>query len=198
MAEQQAPITAPIRRGPLDGRAPVTADGVSLTLPAFAGKLVLRGGSDDGAFTAAAAKVLGAGLPLAPNTAARGPRGLALWLGPTEWMVHVDADTCDALAAELTAAFAGLHAAVVDVSDYYAVMRLGGPRARDVLAKGCPLDLHPDRFDVDHCAQTRFVASAILLHQVDVGPTYDIQVRWSFADFLWTYLADAMREFTSR
>lgn len=191
MGEQMIPV----RRGPLDGVAAIESEAVSLDVPEAVGKVILRGASEDAAFTAAAAGVLGAALPLAPNTTAQTDRGLELWMGPSEWMVQVEGDGAAALIADLEAAFADLHAAVVDVSDYYAVIRLSGPRARDVLAKGCPLDLHPNVFDVEHCAQTRFVGTPILIYQKYVSPTYDIQVRWSFAEFLWLSLADATREY---
>ena len=84
---------------------------------------------------------------------------------------------------------------MTDVSDYYVVMRLSGPEARVVLAKGSPFDVHPRSFDVGACAQTRFANASILLRLVGEAPTFDIQVRWSFAPYLWDYLVDASREY---
>ena len=45
----------------------------------------------------------------------------------------------------------GLFAAVSDQSDSRLVLRLSGPRVRDVLAKGVPLDLHPKVVQTRRC-----------------------------------------------
>ena len=46
------------------------------------------------------------------------------------------------------------------------VVRLSGPNARDVLAKGCQLDLHPVAFTTGGCAQTTLFHSMALIHAV--------------------------------
>jgi sarcosine oxidase subunit gamma len=74
---------------------------------------------------------------------------------------------------------------VVDQSHGRAVLRLAGRRARDVLAKGCRLDLHPRAFRPGRCAQTVIAQVAVLLHQGDERPTYDLYVFAGYAvDFL--------------
>jgi sarcosine oxidase subunit gamma len=84
---------------------------------------------------------------------------------------------------------------VVDVSDSRAVITLSGPRALDVLAKGCPLDLHPRVFSPGRCAQSLLAKAHVLLHRVDDAPTFEIYVHRSFADYLWTWLEDAAAEY---
>ena len=66
---------------------------------------------------------------------------------------------------------------------------------RDLLAKGCPVDLHPSVFDVGQCAQSHLAKAPILLRQVDREPTFEIIVRRSFADYFWTWLEDAAAEY---
>jgi len=63
--------------------------------------------------------------------------------------------------------------------------------ARGVLAQGCPLDLHPRAFRAGACAQSLLAGIDVLLHQRDDAPSYDLQVRWSHAAYLWAWLAAA-------
>ena len=114
--------------------------------------------------------------------------GIILWLGPSEWLIWTTARE-DVLSA-LDGGLAGIHSAVADVSDYYAILRLSGDLAREVLAHGCPLDLDASVFGSGSCAQSRFRAAAILLHCADDAPTYDVQVRWSYAEYLRRYLSE--------
>jgi sarcosine oxidase subunit gamma len=92
----------------------------------------------------------------------------------------------------------GDRAGVVDQSHGRAVLRLAGPRARDVLAKGCRLDLHPRVFTPGMCAQTVIAQIGVLLHQSDEIPTYDLYVFSGHAlDFL-EWLTSGAGEFGYR
>lgn len=125
----------------------------------------------------------------------------ALWLGPDEWLVTTSGTedaggTGDAgLLARLDGALTGHRASVVDVSDGRTVIVLRGARARDVLAKGCSLDLHPRQFRPGRCAQTLLARAGVLIHQTDPDPVYDIHVDRSYAQYLWTWFEDAAAEF---
>ena len=62
-----------------------------------------------------------------------------------------------------------------------------GPRARDVLAKGCALDLHPRAFGTGRCAQTLLGRARSILEQLADEPlTYGMLVRNSFAAYVAT------------
>jgi methylglutamate dehydrogenase subunit D len=89
----------------------------------------------------------------------------------------------------------GERAAVAEQSHGRVVLRLAGPRARDVLAKGCRLDLHPRVFTPGMCAQTVIAQIGVLLHQCDELPTYDLYVFSGYAlDFL-EWLTSSAAEF---
>ncbi len=93
------------------------------------------------------------GLPVAPNTSVELAAGPALWLGPDEWLVFGGEWSAAAgLAAEQE--WRAVADAAVDVSAQRIGLRLAGPRAADLLAAGCALDLHPAVFRVGCCAQT--------------------------------------------
>ncbi len=190
---RQSPL-ATLRLG---SRAAQPAPGaeVNLAEKRAIGKINLRADPANTVLMQAFAGALGYELPRAPNrTNGEGARG-ALWLGPDEWLVTAPAGQEKALLETLSQAAAGHHAALSDVSAARIVLTLSGPRAREVLEKGCSLDLHPRAFQTGHCAQTRLARAAILLHQTDDTPAYDMHVAWSFAAYLWVWLEDAAAEF---
>jgi sarcosine oxidase subunit gamma len=114
-----------------------------------------------------------------------------IWAGPDQWLV-VSADR--AIAAQLAGDLDQV-AAVSDQSDARAVLRLTGPRARDVLAKGCPLDLHPRAFRPGDAALTAIAHVGVHLWQIDGRPTYDLAVFRSMAASFSSWLLAAAAEF---
>ena len=110
------------------------------------------------------------------RVAAWGERSV-LWLGPSEWLI-VDGDPLDLPGG-------------VDVSANRTTLQLTGPHARDVLEKGCTLDLHPRAFAAGHCAQTTVARTQVILWQVTDEPGYHLLVRGSFAQYLADWLVDA-------
>jgi sarcosine oxidase subunit gamma len=163
------------------------------------GKIDLRGDPHERAFMAAGGRALDLLLPGEPCTSATGERIAALWLGPDQWLVTCPAADAARLVGALREALADVHAAVTNVSDGRVAFRLAGPSARDVLAKGCPLDLHPRAFPVGGCAQSLLAKASVLIHLVDDdrerGPSFDVYVARSFAHYLWLWLEDAGREY---
>lgn len=160
------------------------------------GQIALRGDAADAAFMEAVAAVLGFVPPVDPTTAAGGaafPR--LLWLGPDEWLAVTEDGEAAETAKALGSALAGRHAQALDVSDARAVIGLGGPAARDVLAKGCTLDLHPRVFGAGRVARTLLARAPVILHQLVDTPEYDLYVARSYADYLWAWLEDAGAEF---
>jgi sarcosine oxidase subunit gamma len=123
-----------------------------------------------------------------------------LWLGPNEWLViGPDGDTLE-LVALLDDAVGEGPGSVVDVSANRDTLVLSGPNSRDLLEKGCTLDLHPRSFTAGHCAQTTFARGNILIWQTGAedspaGLVYRLLFRASFADYFADWLTDAAAEF---
>ena len=169
----------------------------------YRGLVNLRGPAGDKAFDGAVKKALGIALPSAPNTTANKDDLRVFWLGPDEWWVVTPGDG-PAMADTLRAALAGQKAAVTDVSESRTCIHVRGARARDLLAKGCPLDLHPRVFAAGRCAQSLCAKAMITLHQLEDddakkgGPAYDLYVLNSFAEYLWLWLEDAAQEYGLR
>jgi len=156
------------------------------------GKLNIRGDAGNEKFAAAMERATGVPLPLDANTSQQQQSSRLFWLGPDEWLLHCALDQVDDISRTLEVQLQGLHCAVTEISDYYTVLRLRGPDAGTLLRKGCPLDLHPSKFKPDDIAQSRFGHASILLHKLDDGESWDIQVRWTYAEYLWDYLVSAM------
>lgn len=146
---------------------------------------------------AAAAGVLGvAALPTAASTAVDGADTTVIWFGPDEWLVTSTTRGGEDLEAQLREAVAEHDGAAVDVSAQRTTLRLRGAHARDVLAKGCSLDLHPSVFRPGAAAQTMLGLAAVVLIPLDDNATdYRILVRSSFARYLAEWLVDAAEEY---
>ncbi len=157
------------------------------------GKINLRGNPRNKQFLTATASVLGMVPPIQPNTRHMGSTTTLFWLGPDEWLCHCEISQTETLIADLRSGLDGLHCAVVEVSDYYTVLRLDGSHSAALLSRACPLDLHPSVFGKGACAQTRFGHASIFLHKISNAPSFEIQVRWSFAEYVWDYLVSGMR-----
>lgn len=166
-----------------------------LSEPPPPGQIDLRCGPE--AF-AAIAGVLGCEPPAEANTTRSAGQVTMLWLGPDEWLVLVPGGEETALIGRLRAALAGQHAAVTDVSGARMLLRLSGPNAREVMMKGCTIDLHPRAFGPGRCAQTLLARAGILFHQTDDQPTYDLLPRRSFTPYMRAWLGDAMAEYGGR
>jgi methylglutamate dehydrogenase subunit D len=135
----------------------------------------------------------GADLPTTPERIEA--KGIAfIWYGPDQWLAVAERDNGRDLETELKKITAGL-AAVVDQSDGRAVIRISGPRARDVLAKGMPIDLHPRAFKANGVAITHASHIGVILWQAGPEPTYEIAMFRSFADSFTHWLTDAAAEY---
>ena len=181
------------------GAAHLLPRGVRLGERQDLGKIALRGDAHDRAFMAAVGRVLDLLLPTDPCTSAAKAQMGALWLGPDEWLLTCPTQDVAGLLGALRAALADVHAAITDLTDGRVAFRVAGPSARDVLAKGCPLDLHPRAFPRGNCAGSLLAKAAVLIHLLDDdrerGPSFDVYVARSFAHYLWTWLEDAGREY---
>jgi sarcosine oxidase subunit gamma len=168
---------------------------VTLRERPFLGYLNLRGNPKDEAFREAVGKVLGLALPLEPNTTAGHHELAAFWLAPNEWMLVTPTDAQGELARSLEQALEGQHVAVTDVSGSQCAIAISGPRARDLLAKGCGLDLHPRAFAPGQCAQSLVAKAGVLICHWDEPPSFELFVRRSFSEYLWNWLQAAARSF---
>jgi sarcosine oxidase, subunit gamma len=132
-------------------------------------------------------------LPTRPNAAwEEGPRA-ALWLGPDEWLVLGPPGAGHEIVAEYHRALEGLHRSIVDVSANRVALEVSGPRAKDVMAKGCGLDLDRRAWTAGCCAQTLLARVPVILHERE--ETTGVLVRPSYSNYLVDWLLGATAEF---
>lgn len=180
---------APLSRVAVPGRhgAP-GAQALSISLPARdLVQLAARRGQE-GELAAA----LGMTLP-GPGASASANGRTAIWLQPGLWVVAAERGSEGALAATLAEA-AGNLGAVIDQTHGRSTIRIEGARVRDMLAKGCRLDLHPKVFPVGRTATTQIAHIGCLLHHA--GPdTFELTMFATFAQSFWEWATGAAAEF---
>jgi sarcosine oxidase subunit gamma len=154
----------------------------------------LRGNAEETAFREGAASALGVALPLRPCTISENSFVRVVWVGPDDWFIVGPPGQAEAMLLRLREAMSGLHHAVTDVSSGYRVLQLSGRPVRDVLAQGCPLDLHRRAFERGACAGSHFFKASVWLWQTDEGSVYELLVLRSFMDYVWLTLERASAE----
>jgi len=162
----------------------------TLTMASFA---AARG--KDGALREAIRAAYGADLP---NGSGRvDGNGIAfVWAGPDQWLAIAEREQGRDLEVELKGKLAGI-ASVVDQSDGRVVVRISGARARDVLVKGVPIDLHPRAFKPGSVAITHASHIGIILWQIDDTPTYEAAMFRSYADSFAHWLFESAAEYAA-
>ncbi len=122
-------------------------------------------------FAGAVSGVLGDGLPIVANTLTEVNGVTMYWLGPDEWLIVTPDESREAHRARLAPGARGQHAAFTDVSGGQTALHLHGRHVRDVLAKGCPIDLHPRVFGIGQCAQSHLGKAPVLIGQIEGSRT---------------------------
>jgi heterotetrameric sarcosine oxidase gamma subunit len=108
----------------------------------------------------------GLGLELAaPGRVAVGSGLLSLSVRPGRWLLLLPPDSPGAQAARWQTACAGV-AAVVDHSSGLAALHLTGGPLREVLSRGCRLDLDPQAFPPGRAAATIMAQVSVILAQL--------------------------------
>ena len=180
------------RTHPLEAWLPAFADlggALRITVEPFVSMAVLRADP-----AAADLRVRGTTLPTVPGTWTPAGDGQLIWTGPDEWLLTSPGTAPEALEEELRTLLQPVGGSAADVSAQRIVLRLGGPRVRQVLAKGCSLDLHPGVFTVGQSAQTTLGQAGVVLLALGEDE-FAVLVRSSFAGYLASWLLDAGLEY---
>jgi methylglutamate dehydrogenase subunit D len=132
-------------------------------------------------------------LPLSPKRRRNGPVSLT-WSGPGQWLAAMEGETPEAFEDKLRNAFEAL-ASVSNQSDARTILRVRGPKSRQMLAKMIPLDLDPRSFPPGGAALT--IASHINVHfwLLDESPAFEFAVFRSLAVAFVDQLTEASDEF---
>lgn len=117
-----------------------------------------------------------------------------LCVAPGEWLLVSDEQTPSSI-AERAADLANQGAVLIDATDGVGVLSVRGALARDVLSKGCGLDLRPQTFPVGRCARTRFAQMPVIVDHTDDAPGFRLYVAPSYLRYLADWIEDAAVEF---
>jgi heterotetrameric sarcosine oxidase gamma subunit len=117
----------------------------------------------------------------------------AQWAGPDQYFVLAEGRSEGALYREVKAKLQDL-ASVTDQSHGRVVIRISGPKARAVLAKGTPVDLHPYEFPRGKSALTQMAHVGVHLTRVGED-SYDLSVFRGFSESFWEWVTEQAEEF---
>ena len=165
--------------------------GLAFREMAHLGKLNMRADKSTGKIVKS---ITGCMFPPAANKFTTAGERHAAWLGPDEFMIICEAGKDEELASAIHASFDGRHATVTNVTDALTAFHLKGAAVRQVLAKGCALDLHHDSFTSGDVAQTLLSHAAIIIMAL-ADHELIVTCRTSFASYLHDWLCDAALEY---
>jgi len=123
--------------------------------------------------------VAGMELPQQPNRSTLKDGVQALWVAPNEYLLVGEGQEIE------------INAATSDLGHARTIFRIPAHAAREILTKGCPLDLRKTEFQPGHCAQSVLAAVSILVHYLEDGTHMDIYVARSYGRFIHDWLWDA-------
>lgn len=162
---------------------------VEISRPAPRGMITLR--ADLAACAGPISGATGVSIPGQRQVVGQGAVHMA-WMAPDELLVMTPLEQTSGMVDVLNQALSAEHHLVADVSDARALFRIAGPGAREVLAKGAPVDLKPTAFAPGQIRRTRLgqVAAAFWMPQENV---FDLVCFRSVAEYVEAFLTNAAR-----
>ncbi|MEC9415054.1 MAG: sarcosine oxidase subunit gamma family protein [Pseudomonadota bacterium] len=152
--------------------------------------LIIRGSSKDNEFLMHAEELFGQSLPLDFNVFNVGEHTM-YWMSPNEWLVSSKSDIKRFI--KTIRSKVNMHA--IDQTGGLVQMTLQGERVRDLLAKGCTLNVDEGVLLPGQCAQTGLSKANILLSLINDSPKFNLIVRRSYAEYVARWLEHAGDEF---
>ena len=114
-----------------------------------------------------------------------------LWNAPNTWLIMSNKED---LINSVKKSCDNENFAITDISHSRAVIQIKGIQAREVLKKGCPINL--DELQKNNCAGSIFHGITILVDVIDDNPdTYNLLTLRSFGESFYHHITDAALEF---
>jgi sarcosine oxidase subunit gamma len=127
----------------------------------------------------------GLALPSTPRRVSNGRRAF-VGIGPGVWLAVFE-EAGPLMASELASSLKEL-ASVSDQTSAYAVLRISGASACDVLSRGAFIDFDPSVFGPGSAAVTTISHVGVTIWQVDETPTFEVALFRSYAGSFWHWL----------
>ena len=130
-------------------------------------------------------------LPLESSKVLFNKQTRILWSAPRTWLViSFKEDIVKKIKEKCSAE----NFAITNISHSRAVIQIKGFQAREVLKKGCPINLN--EFKKGNCAGTVFNGIAIIIDLIDNSPdTFNLLTLRSFGQSFYHHITDACLEF---
>ena len=181
MSDPVSALNAAVFEGPL----------VSIKELGAVGMVTIRGDFASKTFSAAVENVCGGPIP-----SQRRFSGALGWMSPDEILWTGDYADAPGIVAALDEALGDEHHLAVNVSDARAVFRITGQGARELIAKGAPVDMSPAAFTVGDLRRTHIGQVAAAFWMVGDEPTADLTLVCfrSFAGYMFDWLATSAKD----
>jgi heterotetrameric sarcosine oxidase gamma subunit len=115
------------------------------------------------------------------------------WCGVDQYYAIAEGKAEGELYRDLKARLEGL-ASCSDQSHGRVILRVSGPKAHALLAKGAPVDLHPSAFGPGKSAVTQMAHVGV--HLIQTGKdTFELSVFRGFSENFWEWLTEQAEEY---
>jgi len=135
-------------------------------------------------------QIEGLGFPIENSKVERNKETRILWSAPRTWFVISKKEN---IINNIKEKCTDENFAITDISHSRAVIQIKGLQAREILKKGCPLNIN--EFKTNNCAGTVFHGISIVVDLIDNNPdTFNLLTLRSFGESFYHHITDAALE----
>jgi sarcosine oxidase subunit gamma len=136
-------------------------------------------------------QIEGLGFPIENSKVERNKETRILWSAPRTWFIISKKEN---IINNIKEKCTDENFAITDISHSRAVIQIKGLQAREILKKGCPLNIN--EFKTNNCAGTVFHGISIVVDLIDNNPdTFNLLTLRSFGESFYHHITDAALEF---
>ena len=136
-------------------------------------------------------QIEGLGFPMENSKVESNKETRILWSAPRTWLIISKKEN---IINNIKEKCTDENFAITDISHSRAVIQIKGLQAREILKKGCPLNIN--EFKTNNCAGTVFHGISIVVDLIDNNPdTFNLLTLRSFGESFYHHITDAALEF---
>ena len=137
-----------------------------------------------------AIQIEGLGFPIENSKVESNKETRILWSAPRTWFIISKKEN---IINNIKEKCTEENFAITDISHSRAVIQIKGLQAREILKKGCPLNIN--EFKTNNCAGTVFHGISIVVDLIDNNPdTFNLLTLRSFGESFYHHITDAALE----
>ena len=136
-------------------------------------------------------KIEGLEIPTENSCVTSNAQTRVLWNAPNTWLILSSKENIN---KDLKKNFEITDFAITDISHSRAIIQIKGPKVKEVLKKGSPINF--DEFKINKCVGTIFNGISVVIDSTSNNPnTFTILTLRSFGESLYHHITDASLEF---